>query len=135
MSVSFDAVAVLVGFGAGVVTLASALAGFWAWRERRKIRRFHQLMTPILNDLQNGLGTRLEDRDKRYLVRECVKLASLATFRRRRPYPDPLSATYANQELTCRFCGFAIRTDATGSCQDCGLGCRHWLPTEADRAT
>lgn len=117
----------VVGLVAGLLTCL-ATCGIIMPRLRLKIiDRFHTLISPILNELINNLGKKLDQRDKRFLVMQCTKLASLATFNKSEPPADPDSIKYAGLTLTCRFCDFDIKADKMGCCTDCGLGSRHWL--------
>ena len=123
---SLDALNFLWGFLSAAVPIGTACVGFYYRRRKARLRRFHNSVNPILNELRNALGQVLTPDKKRVLLRESIKLASQATFRTDRPPPDPESQIYANQEFPCTFCDFAIVADDTGSCPDCGLGARHW---------
>jgi hypothetical protein len=122
----FELVVGIVGTALGVVGCAPLAVSYTRWKQRRASATFEHAIAPILHDLQTCIKKNQRAEQRRMLVRDVVRLASQATYRRDRPDPDEASRDLARTSAACRFCGERVAADATGSCEDCGLGARHW---------
>jgi hypothetical protein len=128
----FEIVVGLVGTALGVIGCAPMAVAFARWQRRRASAMFEHAVAPILHDLEACFRKQHRPEQRRILVRDAVRLASLVAFRRDRPDPDAASHALANARADCRFCGQQVDADSSGSCDDCGLGARHWCCTPAD---
>lgn len=118
-----DLVVGIFGTCVGCVPFAAA----WVrWRRRRAGTAFEHAVTPILHDLRATFGKRVRAEQRRLLVRDAVRLASLAAYGVDRPFADDASKAYRERRIACGYCGLEVEADREGCCVDCGLGARHW---------